>query len=131
MIFRSVLAAAVVLSTIPAALPSVASADSAKMRTVCEGFRPLSGIPTYLRQIDLYEGAVSDNAALAPATSDETDGKLVNRWTFTPDQKITLVCGYGGSKQVRILPKTTTACVATFDKVKKTNSWKPVDFSCG
>jgi hypothetical protein len=130
LILRTVLAAAVVLGTLPAAVPSVASAE-AKMRTVCEGFRNLSGTPTYLRQIDFYEGALSDNATLAPDASDETDGKLVNRWTFSPEQRITLVCGYGAAKQVRGLPKTVTACTATFVAVADSRRWKAVNVSCG
>lgn len=130
MILRTVLAAAVVLSTVPAAIPSTASAE-VKMRTVCEGFRNLSGTPTYLRQVDFYEGAVADNATLAPDGSNEADGKLVNTWTFQPGARITLVCGYGGSKQVRSLSKTITTCTATFLATNDARKWKPANVSCG
>ncbi|MDQ0464809.1 hypothetical protein QO010_002593 [Caulobacter ginsengisoli] len=130
MIFRLVLAAALVASAAPAFTPSTAQAE-AKPRTICQGFRPLSGIPTYLRTVDFYEGAVTDNATLAPESSGETDGKLVNKWSFSAGQKITLVCGYGGSKQVRILPKTITFCTATFEAARRTTNWQPVDVSCG
>ncbi len=130
MILRSVLAAALVLSTLPAAIPTVASAE-AKSRTICEGFRPLSGTPTYLRAVDFYDGPVSANATLAPDTSDESDGKLINKWTFQPGHNVTLICGYGTSKQVRILPKSVTFCTATFTKAPRSTNWKPADVSCG
>lgn len=130
MILRTVLAAALVLSTVPAAVPSVASAET-KMRTVCEGFRPLSGIPTYLRGLDFYSGAVSDNATLAPDKSEEADGKLVNTWTFQPGEKITLVCNYGTTKQSRSLSKTITVCTATYAASGDSRKWKPTDVSCG
>lgn len=130
MILRTVLAAAVVLSAVPAAAPSVASAEP-KLRTVCEGFRPLSGVPTYLRQVDFFEGAITDNATLAPDTSDESTGKLVNTWTFQPGADITLICGYGTTRQSRKLPASTTVCTATFAPTKGNRGWKPVNVSCG
>lgn len=130
MILRTVLAATVAVAAFPVSTSSAIAAEP-KLRTVCDAFRKLDATPAYLRQIDIYEGAVSDNATLAPDTSDEADGKLINTWTFQAGSKITVVCSYGAPKQVRVLPKTATVCRATFVATSDARKWKPSGISCG
>jgi hypothetical protein len=127
---RSILAAATALSLAPAAMPVTAVAAN-KGQLVCAGLQKAGGVQSRLRQVDIYDGPRADNAILAPDTSDEAGGKLVNRWSFSADQKVTVVCAYGpkGPDQARQLSKLA-GCVVTFRPAGGAN-WRPESVVCG
>lgn len=117
-------------SLAPAALPTVAVA-AAKPRPACPTFRQVAQGPVPLAHVDIYDGPVADNATLAPDTSDTVGGKLVSRWSFAADRKITVYCAYGakGPYLTKVLTKATN-CVVTFRPAGGAN-WKPESVICG
>ena len=60
----------------------------------------------------LFDGAVSDNASLAPDNTQQIRGTWANTWRLGQGQQVTLVCRYQGTQEVasHVLPPNVRSC---------------------
>ena len=60
----------------------------------------------------LFDGAVSDNASLAPDNTQQIRGTWANTWRLGQGQQVTLVCRYQGTQEVasHFLPPNVRSC---------------------